>query len=1611
MKNKLRAGKTLRIAMAILMTLSALTAAGNVLERHSLVFSANAGGAPGDEVSDSDVQVSTEENDDAVEPGESQITIDRSVRVDPIRVYADSGDEAYDFPPGFLQLLRDKMVEQSEEAFDVSAYGVPVSAASYVNNALSKTYPIEWALKPIASFSYSYASSGSDQNILQTFRFTYRASSDGLSYSERYDKLMSVMQPVLDEVRGMSDFNKIIYVHDHLVKDFEYDNSLTKYTAYEILTTGSGVCSAYSQAFKLYMDVLCIPCEYAESPKMDHAWNMVYLEGNWYHMDVTWDDPLPDTPNSIHWNINTLLNDEEIQKQAHYDWTSPYISTSTAFSAMPRNGSSQQYAYRDKWYLLDADNRSLSVCDKYGSHLKVLVNNVTGAFGGYKDMICFSEGDQIKAYWIETGHIGTVYTLSDEEQAMTSYPSRLAFRTFYISTKGQLTYQFDTYTESGNLGIKKGLNTVNLAQLRKKTVNLHAMIDALPDTVSNQSEAANADAVMKVYGAMTDCERSNIDQSHAEKLEKIRAALGSYFPVAAESVTVSPESIYLHVGESETLTAVVRPPESTDIPVWSSSDESVAVVSGGKVTAVGEGNAVITVRAGNFTATCSVTSVDEGISLSISTDSIKLGVGETKKITATVVPNNLTSDVVWVGSDEAVAVVDNKGNVTGIGPGQATVSAVLGDIVSECSVRVDIKAEKVIIERTMYYVKVGETIQLNATVTPSNTTESCYWGSGYACVSVTSDGRVTGVSPGSATVYMRAGDVSATCRVIVDNDSVPPETVKVYGEELYQEPNSTIHINSAVTPSTCTNSKIWTSSDESVATVSSGGYVTTHNPGTAVITLTCGNLSDSCILHVTENVIHADSLSVVNYMRMAIGEQEKLKIMITPANTTDYITYSSDRTDIATVDENGVVTAVKDGTARITASIGSLKSTSSVTVYKTAVPVESVTFYTKEYTLQEGDTLKPDYGVLPFTHTQTIEWSSSDPSVAIAFNDQITGIAPGTAVITLKAGDFSATCKVTVTKKPVPATGITLSKQYLEMNKGEQYTLTATVKPDGCTDEVEWSSSDTSIATVTNGVVTAVGTGKVYITAKAGTEWVDCTIDVYASATNVTISKKTLRMTKGSTTILKATVTPEDSSDGMEWSSSDTNVVIADGSLIKAVGNGTAIVTVKAGDVSDSCTVTVTTPATGVTLSQTSVSLEKGEKVTLNAAVTPDDSTDSVVWISSNTAVATVSDGVITAVGSGSATISARAGSRSASCAVTVTDPTPAIYDVTPNINGGASKLYEPWGLRYYAVFSGADIDKISDRGIAILKETYYHDGLTAEQFCRHEEAHVFLDSRNELTFEAATSSNPNGRYYATLTKGIYSYDIGSKYYVVPFAVMNDGQILYGAIKKNSMENILKANLNLSTITATEKAICTCILELQKSVAAHYEAVGVPGASVDMNIPRGSSQSAASVKSTSESGITPNVVGGASRLIEPWGLRYFATYTESADIAQRGMVILSEKYYQSSYSASPDQMRLNANAYVFRDSDGTLLSESGSGRYYGTVTEGISSKDISDVYYVVPFVVLDDGSYVYGTVKSNSMMKIMNANLKSSSVPATERAVSEDIIDLYNAVKAYYAAQ
>lgn len=158
--------------------------------------------------------------------------------------------------------------------------------------------------------------------------------------------------------------------------------------------------------------------------------------------------------------------------------------------------------------------------------------------------------------------------------------------------------------------------------------------------------------------------------------------------------------------------------------------------------------------------------------------------------------------------------------------------------------------------------------------------------------------------------------------------------------------------------------------------------------------------------------------------------------------------------------------------------------------------------------------------------------------------------------------------------------------------------------------------------------------------------------------TSVKLNATSIIMEVATTQLLTASVAPSDATDKtVTWESSDNQVATVKDGQVTAVSPGTAEITAKAGKVSAKCSVTVVSSAQGVTLDKTEATLEVGESLTLTATVTPEGTTDVLEWYSSATDIATVTDGLVTAVGPGIVTITAKAGSQSATCEVVVNKP------------------------------------------------------------------------------------------------------------------------------------------------------------------------------------------------------------------------------------------------------------------------------------------------------------------------------------------------------------------
>ena len=171
-----------------------------------------------------------------------------------------------------------------------------------------------------------------------------------------------------------------------------------------------------------------------------------------------------------------------------------------------------------------------------------------------------------------------------------------------------------------------------------------------------------------------------------------------------------------------------------------------------------------------------------------------------------------------------------------------------------------------------------------------------------------------------------------------------------------------------------------------------------------------------------------------------------------------------------------------------------------------AIKVEGVSLNVTSIELAEGDQTTLTATVNPSNATnKNVSWTSSDNAVATVANGKVTAVKAGTATITVKTedGNKTATCTVTVTAKTYPVESVTLDNTSVELTEGAETTLTATVNPSNATNKnVTWTSSDSNVATVANGKVTAVKAGTATITVKTedGNKTATCTVTVTAKS-------------------------------------------------------------------------------------------------------------------------------------------------------------------------------------------------------------------------------------------------------------------------------------------------------------------------------------------------------------------------------------------------------------------------------------------------------------------------------------------------------------------------------
>ena len=569
--------------------------------------------------------------------------------------------------------------------------------------------------------------------------------------------------------------------------------------------------------------------------------------------------------------------------------------------------------------------------------------------------------------------------------------------------------------------------------------------------------------------------------------------------VPVVSVALDELAKTMYVGQSARLTYTILPTNaSTNAVSWTSTNPSAVTVDNtGKVTAKSVGSSVIILKTidGGYSVYCTIIVKQVATTVKFDVSELNLKTGEYYYIKTTLTPKNSTDNgLVWESSDTKVATVDSDGKVVAKKAGEVIVMArTEAGGIAYCKVNVTQPVQSLLLnfsEKTIY-VKTKFTLEVS--ITPSSATNlNVTWKSSNEKVAtVTKSGEVTGLIGGTAIITCATADggFTSSC-VLTVRETVT--TIKLDFDTYNLGVEKTFKLTATVSTETATNQDvIWSSSNDKIATVNQKGKVTGISNGYVSITamaLDGSEVETSCEVRVVTPV---ESITISdNYISLYIGDSETLKATISPKNATiRTVMWTSSDPSVAIVDDDGVVTALKAGEAKISAETldNSGKKQICYVVVNDRVPSTGITLQDKKVTMVPGEERIVEIVLIPSVSTDSVTWSSDNPSIAKVDKKtgKITALATGKAYISVMT-DSGKTASIEVTVIGLSTTSIVI----------EEYTNYGTLVVEGATTPVRWSIDNTLVAVVNNGAVSSRGMGTATITATVNGRRLTCKIKV-----------------------------------------------------------------------------------------------------------------------------------------------------------------------------------------------------------------------------------------------------------------------------------------------------------------------------------------------------------------------------------------------------------------------------------------------------------------------------------------------------------------------------------
>lgn len=772
---------------------------------------------------------------------------------------------------------------------------------------------------------------------------------------------------------------------------------------------------------------------------------------------------------------------------------------------------------------------------------------------------------------------------------------------------------------------------------------------------------------------------TNIKVTMGDKTETIAVFVKEVSEIPLKSISLNKENGIINRGENDQLTVSYNPEDTTDSKdiVWeTSNDKVVAVDASGKVSAVGIGTAIVTAKGANGTMDTCTYEVKAPLKAISVKEKTTMNRGASEQLTVSYNPDDTTDskNVTWSTSDKKVVTVDSTGKINAVGIGTATITVKgANGTKAECKVTVKAPLESIKMNKASDTMNRGDKQTLKVTYNPDDTTDSkaLVWTSSDSNIAVVDEnGVVTAKNPGTVVIKAQgANNTETTCKITV---KAPLESIDLNKENVTLNRGTNEKLNVTFNPTDTTDSKevTWSTSDAEIVSVNEEGTIHAKGIGTVTITVKGANGTKAECKVTVKAPLESIKMNKASDT-MDRGSKQTLKVTYNPDDTTDSkaLAWTSSDSNVATVNENGVVTAKNPGTVIIKAQgANNTETTCKITV---KAPLESISLNTETLSLIEEGSQKLNviYNPTDATDDKTVAWSSSNCEVAtVDASGTVKAVKVGTATITAKVGNKVATCKVTVERKEVALESIALDKTALHMTEKDTEKLTVSYNPTNTTVDrtITWKSSNMDVATVKDGVVTAVKSGTATITAIVDGKKAECKVTVVrkeVALDSIKLDKTSMNGVIGDTEKLTVSYNPTNTTvdKTVAWTTSNEKVATVDANgNVSMIGAGEAIITATVAGKTATCNVNVKSneiALENIVLDKNELTLDVTESSKLTVSYNPTNTTvdKTVAWTSSNEEIVVVdANGNITAVSTGKATITATVASKTATCEVTV---------------------------------------------------------------------------------------------------------------------------------------------------------------------------------------------------------------------------------------------------------------------------------------------------------------------------------------------------------------------